>query len=221
MPLVVTSPDETARLDALAEATLARLAPLSFEPAATVEDRDVVLRMRFDCMVELGWVRPEERSDGRAVDAYDAGATFLVARDGGVAVGSMRVVPPDAERPLPAEREFGIPLRSRDGVFEFGRLVMPARYRPGRSHRVIAGLCSRGWLEARAAGCVRVLSTATRELIELYRSLGLQIVVLGPPQPYWGEQRVPIEITGARRREPDTEGRAAPPSARGAGTAGR
>ena len=38
------------------------------------------------------------------------------------------------------------------------------------------------------------ISTAPPELIELYRSLGLRVSVLGPPKRYWGIERAPIAI---------------------------
>ena len=208
LPLVVTASEHAnrkeraRRLDALAGELLAALAPLSFELVRTTADRDAALRLRYECMLEFGWLRPEDYPDGRAADEYDREALLVVGKDGGEAVSSMRVVPPDPVRPLPVERECGIPLRARDGVFEFGRLSVPRRHRPGRSHLLIAGLCARGWIESRARGCVRAISSATPELIDLYRGLGLQVAVLGPAHLYSGEQRVPIEFTGADASTP-------------------
>jgi hypothetical protein len=83
-------------------------------------------------------------------------------------------------------------------VAEAGRIIVSPQTRAGRSHLVIGGLCARGWLLAREQGYERAVSTATPELIELYRGLGLSITVLGPSQMHWGEERVPIQIDGAQ-----------------------
>ena len=187
--------DRAKRFDRLADRILAGLAPLSFETADTPTDRDAVLRMRYGCVVELGWARPEDYPDGREGDEYDDGATFVVCRDGDENVGSARVVPPAAGRLLPMEREFGLRAGSVGEAFEVGRIVVPRSYRPGRSHLVIAGLAARCWLVGHALGCTRVVSTATADVLDLYRSLGMQVSVLGPSRVYWGEERVPFEIS--------------------------
>ena len=182
-------------LDRLAERILADLAPLSFEIAGSPEERDDVLRMRYGCMLELGWVTPGDYRDGRVSDEDDERATFVVCRDGDDLVGSMRVVPPVPDRPLPTEREFGIRVRPAGAIFEAGRMVVPRRHRAGRSHRIVAGFCARSWVEGRAFACNRVISAVAPDVMELYRGLGMRIVVLGPPREYWGEERAPVEIT--------------------------
>ena len=184
-------------LDGLAKQILAKLAPMSFDVARSPVDVDAVLRMRYECVVGLGWASPAEYPDGRERDEYDDGATFVVCRDDDEIIGCMRLVPPTSNHPLPTEREFGIKVRPAGKVAEAGRIIVSPRIRAGRSHLVIAGLCARGWLLARDLGYERAVATATPEVIDLYRGLGLRIAVLGPPQMHWGEVRAPIQIEGA------------------------
>ena len=183
-------------LDHLATAVVARLAPLTFAVAASEPDRDAVLRMRYRCVVEEGWARPEDHPDGRERDEYDDASVFVVCRDGDSLAGSLRLVPPSPDRPLPAERAFGIRARPAGAVVEVGRVVVAPEARAGRSHLVLAGLAALAWVEARARGYRGVISTATAELIELYRGLGLHVRVLGPARPHWGAPRAPVQIEG-------------------------
>ena len=178
---------------------MARLAPLSFELAETAADRDAVLRMRYECVVGEGWARAEDHPDGRERDEYDDEATFVVCRDAGAIAGSMRLVPPSPHRPLPTERAYGIRARPLGGAVEVGRIVVAPSARAGRSHLILAGLGARGWLEACRRGYEGVVSTATAEVVDLYRALGLRVTVLGPARLHWGARRVPIRVDGDER----------------------
>jgi len=182
-------------IEDLAARALANLAPFAFEVAESAEDRDAVLRIRCATVVGEGWATPEDHPDGRERDSYDDGATFIVCRDTeGEIVGSMRLVPPSPTRPLPIEREFGIRARPAGRVPEVGRLIVEPEARLGRSHLVLAGLSARAWLEMAAAGWDRAISTGAPEVIELYRSVGMRVTVLGPAQLHWGIQRAPIQV---------------------------
>lgn len=189
-------PDRKAVLDRLAQRVIERLAPLSFEVTHTPADRDAVLRMRYECVVAEGWGSPADYPDGRERDEHDDGATFVVCRDGTALAGSLRLISPGPARLLPTERDFGIRVRPPGRVLEVGRIVVSPSARAGRSHLILAGLCARGWLEAYARGFDRAVSTAAPEVIDLYRSLGMRITVLGPAQEHWGTSRVPIQIEG-------------------------
>jgi N-acyl-L-homoserine lactone synthetase len=183
-------------LDRLTQQVLANLAPLRFEAARTAADEDAVLRMRYACVVEMGWRRAEDFPDGRERDEYDDGAAFIVCRDGAALVGTLRLVLPELGRPLPVERDFGIRVEPPGEALDAGRLVIAAGYRGGPGHPVLAGLFCRCWLEARRLGYSRLVAAAPAKTIDLYRDLGLGITVLGPPQAHWGEERTPIEIAG-------------------------
>jgi hypothetical protein len=175
---------------------LDRLRPWTFDLAESPSDRDEVLRMRYRCVIEEGWARPEDHPDGREHDEDDEGALFVVCRDGASMIGSMRIVLPRAGRLLPIEREFGIRARPVGGVFEVGRLIVDPVARSGRSPLIMAGLSGRGWIEALARGLRRGLATATPEVVDLYRSVGLRVSVLGPARSYWGLRRAPIQVEG-------------------------
>jgi N-acyl-L-homoserine lactone synthetase len=188
------SASERDRLDRLAERALDALAPLSFATARTPLEIDTVFRMRYECVTELGWAKPEDFPDGRERDAYDGGATFIVGRDAGTIIASARLVPPVPGELLPAEREFQMRAPPPGRPAEVGRVVIPRRYRSGRSHLVLGGLFARSWLIARELGYDRVISTASAPLIDLYRGLGLTVAVLTLPKRSWGEERVLIEL---------------------------
>lgn len=183
-------------LERRAEQALGQLAPLEFAVAETDAERDAVLRMRYECVIGEGWARPEDHPDGREHDEHDDDALFIVCREDEALVGSMRLIPPRPGVLLPAERDFGIRVRPLGAVPEAGRIIVARAARGGRSHLIVAGLCARGWLEARARGHDEVVSTAAADVLDLYRGLGLRITVLGPARIQWGESRVPIRVAG-------------------------
>ena len=191
--------DERNRLDRLAERALDALAPLTVTAARTPAEIDAVFRMRYACVTELGWARPADYPDGRERDEHDDGATLVVCRDGDSIVGSARVVPPMPGSLLPAEREFQIRVEPSGRAVEVGRIVVPRLERVGRSHLILAGVFARTWLIARDLGYDRIVSTASAEVIELYRGLGLTVIPLAKPRLSWGEERAPIELAGSER----------------------
>jgi N-acyl-L-homoserine lactone synthetase len=184
-------------LDRGAERVLGIVAPLVFEQARTAADVDAVLRLRYACVVERGWAAPSDLLDGRERDEYDDMATFVVARDAGQIVGTLRLIPPEPGRPLPTERDFGIDLGPSARVIEAGRLVTTGG--GGRAYLLVAGLLARGWLTARSLGYDRVVSTAEPSLVSMYRELGMRVRVLGPSKEHWGAVRVPVEIAGTEQ----------------------
>jgi N-acyl-L-homoserine lactone synthetase len=190
---------ERDRLDRLAERALDALAPLALTVARTPAEIDAVLRMRYECVIELGWARALDYPDGREQDEYDDGAVLVLCRDGEAIVGSARVVPPVLGRLLPSEREFQTRVEPAGHAVEVGRIVVPQRERAGRSHLILAGVFARTWLIARGLGYDRVVSTASAELIDLYRGLGLTVIELARPRLSWGEQRALIELAGNER----------------------
>jgi N-acyl-L-homoserine lactone synthetase len=190
---------ERVRLDRLAGQALDALLPLGVTVARTPAEIDAVFRMRYECVIELGWARPEDYPDERERDEYDDGAVFVVCREGDGLVGSARVVPPTLGRLLPAEREFQISVEPPGRPVEVGRIVVPQRERAGRSHLILAGVFARTWLIARELGYDRIVSTASAELIDLYRGLGLTVIELARPRLSWGEERAPVELAGSER----------------------
>jgi N-acyl-L-homoserine lactone synthetase len=187
--------DEAAALDRLTEQVIASLAPLSFYAARTPADVDAVLRMRYECVVEMGWGNPDDFPDGRERDEYDEGATFVVCRDGEALAGSLRIVEPEPGRPLPVEREFGIRIDPPGDAVDAGRFVVAPGYRGRDGHPVLTGLFCRCWLELRRLGYKRLVGAPSGG-IDFYRRLGLRLTALGPAKTYWGEERTPVEISG-------------------------
>lgn len=198
------------RLDLLADRILADAAPLSVGLAGTAAGIDAVLRLRYECVVELGWSRPEDHPDGRELDAYDDGATFVVCHDGPALVGTTRLVPPVPGRPLLAETEFGVTVDGPDRVVEAGRLVIPRAHRGAGSRRILSVLFARGWLATRELGFERIVGQVTPALRDLYRGLGLVVTVLGPGRTYFGEERLPVEVNGSSLLEAAPAGPASP-----------
>ena len=193
------------RLDLLADQVLADVAPLSLAVATTAADMDAVLRLRYESVIEMGWAQPHDYPDGRERDDYDDGATFVICRDGGELVGATRLVPSVPGRPLLIEKEFGaIAIDAPERVMEGGRVVIPRRHRGDNSHLIMAGLFARGWLAAREQGFDRFVGQVTPLLSDLYRGLGLTVTVLGPARTYFGEERFPIEVSGAALLNGDT-----------------
>lgn len=186
-------------LAGLARRALARLAPLCFDLATGEREREEVLRMRAACVVAEGWARAEDFPDGCERDEYDDDATFVVCRDGDALAGSLRIVAPAPGRPLPTEHAFGLQVASVGAVADVGRVIVAPGQRSGRSHRILGGLCARGWLELSARDLHSAISSATPALVELYGALGLHVSVLGPARVHWGARRVPVQVTGDRR----------------------
>jgi N-acyl-L-homoserine lactone synthetase len=191
---MVRRAEDPKRIDHLAKQALEALAPLSFAVAGTPQEIDSVLRMRFACVIEMGWAQPEEYPDGRERDEYDDGAVFVVCHAAGAIIASARLVAPVLGELLPCEREFRIRVEPPGRPVEVGRVIVPRVYRGGQSHLILAGLFARCWLVARELGYDRVVSTASAPLLELYRGLGLSVTVLGGPKLSWGEERSLIEL---------------------------
>jgi N-acyl-L-homoserine lactone synthetase len=195
--LAIASEEERRALDAVARDVLRTLTGLEFRTATTPEEVDATFRLRYEAVVANGWARPDDHPDARERDADDPHAVSVVCLDGGRVVGCLRLVKPSPGRLLPAERDFDLRLEPEGGVVDAGRVVVAPSHRGALSHLVLTGLVARGWLEARALGFERVVGVASPQAIALYEGLGMRVAVLGPPRPYWGEDRQPIEILGA------------------------
>lgn len=187
------------RLDLLAVQALENLTPLSFEVARTPLEIDAVFRMRYECVTEMGWAKPDDYPDGRERDEHDEGATFVLGRDGEEIIASVRIIPPIPGELLPAEREFQVRVSPPGRWVQAGRVIVPQRFRSGRSHLILAGLFARVWLVARDLGYDRVMSTSSATMIDLYRGLGLIVTEIAPSKFSWGEERSLIELAGTER----------------------
>jgi hypothetical protein len=195
--LAIGSEEQRCALDALARDVLRTLGGLEFRAASASAELDASYRLRYEAVVANGWASPGDHPDGLERDADDERAICVVCLDGGTVVGTLRLVTREPGRLLPAERDFDLRLESAGAVCDAGRVVVAPSHRGALSHLVLTGLLARGWLEARALGCERFVGVASPQAIGLYEGLGMKVAVLGPPRPYWGEERQPIEIVGA------------------------
>jgi N-acyl-L-homoserine lactone synthetase len=190
------SPDD---MDARA-AAFVRASPATLRVAGSAAEVGAVCRLRLRTIVERGWGVPEDYPDGMEADAYDDGATHVVAVDDGAIVGCSRLVFPAPGRVLPTEATFGIVLEPRGRVVNIDRTLVVPSHR-SRDHRIFAALIGWSWLELRSRGFVACGGIVSRGVLGLYRRLGVELDVVGGPRPVWAEDRVAV-VFGVRSRMP-------------------
>jgi N-acyl-L-homoserine lactone synthetase len=179
-------------LDALSERLLAAAPSLRVAVAVADAERQAAYRLRHAQVIHEGWVDPADLPDGLEVDAYDADALQICAWDGEALVGTVRLVFPDAGRPLPVEADFDIRVEPRGHVVEAGRLVITPTYRGDPAHRAWGALFACAWLSMRARGYSVLAGAAAPRTIKQLRALGLPFEILGPARRHWGEERHPV-----------------------------
>jgi N-acyl-L-homoserine lactone synthetase len=184
-------------LDALSERLLAAAPSLRVAVAAADAERQAAYRLRHAQVMHAGWVDPADLPDGLEVDAYDADALQICAWDGEALVGTVRLVFPDAGRPLPVETDFDIRVEPRGHVVEAGRLVIAPTYRGDPAHRAWGALFACAWLSMRARGYSVLAGAAAPRTIKQLRALGLPFEILGPARRHWGEERHPVRLDPA------------------------
>src|SRR5215207_3790969 len=129
---------------------------------------------------EVHRLRARYLPDALERDAYDDRALQLGAWRGSELVGTIRLVLPVPDRPLPTEDAFGIAIEPRAEVLDVGRLLIAPALRGDPEHRVWGGLVALAWQEARARGyCVLAAVVSDTELAR-YEALGLHAEILGP-----------------------------------------
>jgi N-acyl-L-homoserine lactone synthetase len=184
-------------LDTLSERLLAAATSLRVAVAAADAERQAVYRLRYAQVVDEGWVDPADLPDGLEVDAYDPDALQVCAWDGEALVGTVRLVFPEAGRPLPVETDFDIRVEPHGQVVEAGRLVIAPTYRGDPAHRAWGALFACAWGSMRARGYPVLAGAAAPRTIERLRALGLPFEILGPARRHWGEDRHPVRLDPA------------------------
>ena len=184
-------------MDEVARALINRAAPIRFAVATSTPERTAVYRLRYDVVVEEGWVDPSALPEGLEHDAFDEEAIHLVGWDGEVIAATARLVPPRVGAALPTEDAFGLAIEPRGEVMDLGRGVVARRYR-GRGHQIFFALLSMAWLETRARGFTRLCGTTAPSMLPHYSAMGFHVEVLGECRHWWGEERLPIKMDGAR-----------------------
>jgi N-acyl-L-homoserine lactone synthetase len=179
-------------VDVAAARFLKTIAPIRFGVAESDEERLAAFRLRYQAVVEHGWLRADELPAGLERDAYDAAAVHIVGWDGAVPAATSRLIRPRTGTPLPTEEAFGMTIEPCGQVVDAGRFVVARAY-SSLEHHLLMALLARSWLEVRALGYMRVCAAfASLAMLRVYRALGLKMTVLGPPHYYWGMERYPI-----------------------------
>lgn len=184
-------------LDALSDRLLAAAASLRVAVAATEAERQEAYRLRYAQVVGQGWVDAADLPDGLEVDVYDADALHVCAWERDALVGTLRLVLPQAGRPLPVEADFGIRVEPHGAVVEAGRLVVAPTYRGDPAHRAWGALFACAWTSMRARGYSVLAGAAAPRTVERLRALGLPFEILGPARVHWGEERHPVRLDPA------------------------
>lgn len=182
-----------ARLDALAPQFVMRAAPIRYTLAQSAAEREAVFRMRYRVVLEKGWGGAAGFPDGLERDAHDDRAVHVVGWDGDTIAASGRTVFPTPGSVLPTEEAFGLVIEPGGHVVDWGRTIVANRYR-NVSHRVLAGLVGRSWIETRRRGFFHICGIFTQGMTRLYRRMGFHFTPLSPPQRYWNEERIAVRF---------------------------
>jgi histidinol-phosphate/aromatic aminotransferase/cobyric acid decarboxylase-like protein len=139
---------------------------------AGTHEKDAILRARHQVYaVELG--QYPSRSDGVLPDADDVQSVYISASSGGELLGFVGITPPDSPR-FSIDRHLRRaewPFPRDKSVFEVRALTVLS---PQRGSIVAAALmyAALRWIEAR--GGTRLVAIGRREVLDMYRSAGLQ-----------------------------------------------
>jgi len=176
-------------------------APLQITIAQTPAELEQVYRLRYQVVIEKGWVQPHAFPNGQEKDVYDDEALQLVAWDGDVLAATTRLVFPSPLRPLPTEASFGITLQPAGQVVDLGRMTVAPAYRDSRQHKLLRGMTAQAWLEVSQRGYAQICGALTANIIQLYQSVGFEISPVAPAQHYWGVDRFPCQFDLAKTAE--------------------
>jgi N-acyl-L-homoserine lactone synthetase len=194
-PDVGVTPRWLASAEGLSRWLVERARPVRFDLARTPAELEAVFRLRYRVSVEEGWRRPEEMPDGLERDEYDdEDVAQIAAWDGSRLAGTARVVYPSGGKPLPTEAAFGLVVEPRGRVVDAGRLIVAPEHRDGE-HRVLGGLAACIWTAMASRDFQWAAVAISQPMIEFSRALGFDVLTLGAPRPYWGEERFPARLT--------------------------
>ena len=177
-------------LDGLVARVLSQY-PYRFSVPTTPRERNIAYHIRYQAIVQDGWVPPEAFADGLERDDLDDDAVQILGWDGESPICTGRLVLPPA--PLPTEQASGVHIEPRGQVVDVGRMAVVPDYRSYRSAAFIALLC-RLYLEMRNGGFQVACGMMSARVRTLTRQLGLQLETLGPDVHYWGELRTPVRF---------------------------
>jgi N-acyl-L-homoserine lactone synthetase len=192
--------DGLERLESVAEALVRQSAPARFSVARTEEERTAIFRLRHRVVMERKWACPDEFPEGIERDHWDDGALHVGGTIDGELIACARLVLPRPGYRLPVEAVFDLTVAPAGKAIQVDRVVV-AREIADPGHLVLIGLAARCWLEAHARGCHVFAGINSRMMTRLYRTIGLDVEVLGPGRHYWGEERFPVRVDTAAAAE--------------------
>lgn len=187
-------------MDRVARDLLDMTAPVRFAVATSVADQTAVYQLRYRVSCEEGWLEPSAAPDGLEKDDFDDRAIHLVGWDDRTLAATARLVLPHPGHRLPTEEAFELTIVPPGEVVDLGRGIVAPAYR-GRGHGVFFGLLAAAWLQARAHGFTQLCGTTAPSMLPNYRAMGFHVEVLGEARHWWGDQRLPIKMDGARCSE--------------------
>jgi hypothetical protein len=169
-----------------------------FTVAAGEAERLVAYRIRFLAAAHEGWL-DAGRADGLERDRYDEGAVAVIGWDGQTPIAAGRLVLPPG--PLPTEEICGVRVQPRGEVVDVGRMAVAPSHQ-GHRHAAFISLLARLYLEMRSRGYAVACGIMSARARALLRQLGVEVEVLGPERPHWGELRAPVRFSVARGAGP-------------------
>jgi N-acyl-L-homoserine lactone synthetase len=179
------------RTDRFAAALIARAPAVKFDLARSATDREAIFRLRYQVVIERGWVAPDAFPTGLEHDTDDSHAVLIGGWDDRRLVAAGRVLFPGPERRMPIERVFDLTLEPGRRVAHLDRLCVARTHRES-SHRVFGALLGRCWQEMRANGFSACCGIDSAAMTRVFRRVGLPLIPLGSPRHYWGEHRSPM-----------------------------
>jgi N-acyl-L-homoserine lactone synthetase len=183
-----------ARVDALAALAVSWVAPIHFCVAQTEKERQAAYHLRYQAIIERGWLQPADLPEGREHDEYDDQAIHILAWDGDTPVATCRLILPTKRLPLPTEIAFEIRVEPAGEVLDAGRFVVARAY-SSQEHLLLACLLARTWLEVRSFGFTHCCAAfASRGMLRVFSRMGFRYKVLAPSRYYWGCDRYPVQF---------------------------
>ena len=195
-------PPGVAALDALAGQLLLR-AGVRVGVAHTIVELGAVHRLRHREISSESFTPLGSEPDVLGPDPYDDRALHLAAWRGTSLVATIRLVLPVPGRSLPTEDAFGLRIEPRGEVVDIGRLLAGPGHLGDPAHRAWGGLFGLAWQEARARSYTVMAGVASKRLVERYRSLGVNVELLGEPRTDSGVEVYPLRLDPAAGDPPD------------------
>ena len=190
-PSAQSEEEALAALDRISAGLVEMATPQRVLVADSQEQREAVYRLRYRVMLDEGWGRPENFPGGMESDEYDGRAFHAMVWDGNEAIACSRLVFPEPGLLLPTEEACGMQIEPRGRVVDGGRTAVLREYR-GRQ-RILLAVLGASFQEFRARGGYSfIASMLTPGMIRLYRHVGMEASILGPPRLHLGAERQPV-----------------------------